>query len=396
MENKEKDENIIETEREDDRDSENYKTESDVEYDGDDDGDDDCDDVCDSDEDVYKELLSYMNGVFIENYDRDVCKFEKNLLECLTKYGINEEVANKMYIVFSTSAGILIAMNIKTILMMIYYLFYGSFIIASSLGISFTLVAFLTKLDNTEMVDFFEKDDEMKRLEFQNSNYEELFNMISLDLDKKDEEYLKQLKETENHYSVDIPFHPAKKVIMYYDFENEQFVYFTQSGDLIQNQLNALCRMYCLEKKTPELYKDSDDLKFMRETYGSPYDEIIENSSETELSNFDKSSDRKNSFENLENKDEKKEESLDKKEEQTGGWGSLFMKPKKLEEKPVVEKKEEPDKKEKNEEVTINKFIKQGLISDYEFELDKKNINKGNENASYKSFLHQMMNKKND
>ena len=185
MQNKEKDENIIETEREDDRDSENYKTESDVEYDGDDDGDDDCDDVCDSDEDVYKELLSYMNGVCIENYDRDVCKFEKNLLECLTKYGINEEVANKMYIVFSTSAGILIAMNIKTILMMIYYLFYGSFIIASSLGISFTLVAFLMKLDNTEMVDFFEKDDEMKRLEFQNSNYEELFNMISLDLDKK-------------------------------------------------------------------------------------------------------------------------------------------------------------------------------------------------------------------
>ena len=86
---------------------------------------------------------------------------------------------------------------------------------------------------------------------------------------------------------------------------------------------------------------------------------------------------------------------MDKKEEQIGGWGSLFMKPKKLEEKPVVEK-EEPDKKEKKEEVTINKFIKQGLISDYEFELDKKNINKGNENASYKSFLHQMMNKKND
>ena len=81
-----------------------------------------------------------MNGIFIDNYDRDVCKFEKNLLECLNKYGINEDVANKMYFVFSTSAGILIALNIKTILMMIYYLFYGSFIIVSSLGISFTLV----------------------------------------------------------------------------------------------------------------------------------------------------------------------------------------------------------------------------------------------------------------
>ena len=95
-------------------------------------------------------------------------------MERLNKYGINEKVANKMYLVFSTSAGILIALNIKAIMMMIYYLFYGSFILASSFGISFALVAFIVKLDNTEMVDFFEKDDELKRLEFQNSNYEEL------------------------------------------------------------------------------------------------------------------------------------------------------------------------------------------------------------------------------
>ena len=391
MENKDKDEiidkNIDEPKSDCEPDCESET--SDVKSDNE---DYDSDDVVSDDHDVYTEILSYMNGIFIDNYDTDVTKFEKNLLERLNKYGINEEVANKMYFIFITSAGFFITMNIKTIFFMFYYLLYGSFIFASSFGISFAIVGIITKLDNTDVVDFFEKDDEMKRLEFQNSNYEELFNMISLDLDKKDEEYLKQLKETENHYSVDIPFHPAKKVIMYYDFENEQFVYFTQCGDLIQNHLNAICRMYCLEKKTPELYKDSDDLKFMHETYGPPCEEIPENAYESELSNFDKFSDRKNSFENLENKDEKKEESLDKKDEQSGGgWGTLFMKPKKLEKKPIEEDKKELDKKE---EVTINKFIKQGLISDYDFDLNKKNINKGNENASYKSFLHQMMNKK--
>ena len=387
MENKEKDEIIDEhiDEHESDCESETSVVKSDnKEY--------DSDDIVSDDYDVYKEILSYMNGIFIENYDTDVSKFEKNLLERLNKYGINEEIANKMYFIFITSAGFFITLNIKAIFFMFYYLLYWSFIFASSFGISFAIVGIITKLDNTDMVDFFEKDDEMKRLEFQNSNYQELYNMISLELDKKDDEYLKQLKETENHYRVDIPFHPSKKVIMYYDFDNEHFVYFTQTGDLIQNQLNAICRMYCLEKKTPELYKDDDDLKFMRETYGPPCEEIPETASETELSNFDKSPDRKNSFENLENKDDKKED--ENKEQQTrGGWGSLFMKPKKLEEKPVVEKKEEPDKKEE-EEVSINKFIKQGLISDYDFELEKKNINKGNENTSYKSFLHQMMNKK--
>ena len=162
------------------------------------------------------------------------------------------------------------------ILMYIRYIIMFIAMIGSAVGINFVIVSYMIKQSSVddEMIDFtFEHDPEIQRLKFQNENYEELYDAyMKIDDDNQPFDDLEKLKEIEEHMMVDADALPCKKVIMYYDNEDEVFKYYTQVGDMTQTMLNAVCRQYCLKKNVVQLYNDESDWKFMVETYGSEED----------------------------------------------------------------------------------------------------------------------------
>ena len=326
-------------------------------------------------------------------------RFEEKVHDFVVSYGISDDNVPYVILIGSASVGGLVLYNIRTILAFIYYMIYWVSCIGVSFGASAVIVSFIHRIDRGTVVDFFERDDELLRLEFQNSNYEEMFELMNNESETDTEAetetesttktVLESLKEKDNHFVVDIPFHPAKKVIMYYDATEDAFLYYTKNSDLMLPHLNAICRMYCLKYKTPELYVDTDDIDFMNTTYGKT-EQDDENDADTE--DDKKSSVKKDSFveigaNNENNKDSEKNE--------TSGWSSIFARPKaKAIQETVQEKEDKEEEEEDNDSPKYIKYKKMGLISDYEF--DNSHKNSGNSNVSYKSFIHQALNMKMD
>jgi len=308
---------------------------------------------------------SYLN-LFNRELNEVIEKFEKKLHQCVESSGLSDENASRVIIVGITATSYYLTKYIVDIMIFIYYLMYWLTCVGMSVGASAIIVSYIHRIGRDDIVDFFYKDDEMLRLEFQNSNFEELYN-LTLDVEKIEDFDYDSLKEEDNYFTVNISFHPVKKVIMYYDHSEKSFNYYTQTGDLMQPYLNAICRMYCLNFNTPELYTDVDDLKYMKETFGEVIDEDASGNSVQKT----------DSFVNVEN-------SSDENEEPPRGWSALFARP-----------KPSSKKQEKKEEIpTTIKYKKKGIISDYEFDQKQKNINTGNESIDYKTFLHEALNKK--
>ena len=333
------------------------------------------------------EFLASFAPFFNTSFEEKVDALETRLKTGIKRLGVRDEDADRACIFIYTTTSTLIAWNILPILRAIYCIVFGFGCLIFSLGTSFAIVAISCRIDPQQYVDFFEMDDEMKRLEFQNSNFDKLYDLIQNDNEPKSSEYLESLSNENMYMTVDMSFHPVQNVVIYYNHKEESFDYYTQTGDLVQNQLNAICRMYCLKHETPELYVDSEDMKYMNETFGKEASGEEESSMKGKTESFvdvDKTSE--------ENEEESGQDSVPDTDE-SKGWGSIFARPKKHDQNM---KSETEQKMKKNDTMNIIKFKKVGLISDLEFDQRQKRINTGNDKVSYQSFLHQMMGKKSD
>jgi hypothetical protein len=77
-------------------------------------------------------------------------------------------------------------------------------------------------------------------------------------------EYIQTLKDKSQHLTIELPFEFNDKLIMYYDAEEEKFIYYTKTSDVIYKIANACCARYVLEKKCIPLFKDEDELEFIK------------------------------------------------------------------------------------------------------------------------------------
>jgi hypothetical protein len=173
--------------------------------------------------------------------------------------------------------------------------------------------------------------------------------------DSKFEEYsrtndLKSLKDKSNHMTIELPFENNTKMTMYYDDEEDAFIYYTERGDVIYNVLNSCCRSYVIENKCLNLYNDEDEIEFFK----SEESPLERTSSDAEIA---------------ENFDVVEEDEMQKDDNK-----SLF----KTQKNP--QKSEEKEKK--IQEKKINKFIHRGNMADYEESIkEKKEAKKVDYNA---------------
>ena len=165
-----------------------------------------------------------------------------------------------------------------------------------------------------------------------------------------DSEYLTSLKEKVNHFKTNLPFEYNDKIIFFYDSENEHFNYYTQTADVTYKVLNSVCREYLIQYKCLQLYKDDDNIKYIKK-----------------LIKKDENSDYETS--ESEEEEEKKET-----EETDEGFLSIFH-VKKKDNKKVI--------KNKNKNKRINKYIYKGNFNEYNnIYKDKANVN----DIDYNSF----------
>ena len=290
------------------------------------------------------------------------------------------------YICFLTTS------NFTTIfkLMSVLFLFF------TSGTLSFAAVAYITQSGNYLAPEDEEDDDDIKRLLFLNGNYEELYHAqkeLENKEDDQEEKDLSELKKEENYYKRKLDF-MDNEVIFFYNHENDTFSYYTRTGDLVYNYLNALTREYVLKHNCVELYTDEGDIKFMEETYGEKKEDDEEDeendkdNEEEDVENVEKENENKEkrieSFEDI-NKDN--EEVQEKQGENPGLFGGLFHFKNKNKNNDNEDKKDTVPKRKQLIEKKINKYIRLGSIHDYEYEKSKNEKNTGMENMDYKTFM---------
>ena len=139
-------------------------------------------------------------------------------------------------------------------------------ILASGVSISALIISrFIPCSSTLEGED--EMDEDLMRLEFQNSNYEEMYaQFMDASGSAVVERDLSVFKQKDYHMTVEVPFFPCKKILMYYDDESNAFLYYTQIGDVAYSILNSACRKYCMEHDLVHLYNDEGDWNFMKES----------------------------------------------------------------------------------------------------------------------------------
>ena len=205
-------------------------------------------------------------------------------------------------------------------------------------------------------------------------------NCLDPEYTMEDRNDLEQLKEKSQHMTIDLPFEKNTKLIMYYDREEEAFVYYTERGDVLYNVLNACCRQYVMEKKCVNLFKDEDDIDFFtnKEEQDETEDKVDETEEKETKPRQSRSASDQDIADNYEVLEGKGDEEEDKKEEPK----SLFKTKKTKEDKTKEEKKEEQEKNQKG----INKFIHRGNLEEYkEATREKKEAKKVDYNA-FKNF----------
>ena len=189
--------------------------------------------------------------------------------------------------------------------------------------------------------------------------------------DTKMEEYsrtstddLATLKDKSNHMTIDLPFENNKKMIMYYDDEEDAFIYFTERSDVLYNVLNSCCRSYVIENKCLNLFKDEDEIEFFKSDDDIP--EIPLKPSTTKRTSSE--AEIAETFDVVEEDEVKKDEPQKNK--------SLFKAQKKS------KRAEENENEKKVQEKEINRFIHRGNMTDYEESIkEKKEAKKVDYNA---------------
>ena len=216
--------------------------------------------------------------------------------------------------------------------------------------------------------------DELKSI-FQDESNKEEYSRTN----KKD---LEDLKVRENHLTIDLPFENNGKMVMFYDDEEEAFIYYTERGDVLYNVANTCCRKYVLDKKCVNLFQDEDDLDYFKE------DENVNEEQDKTTEKEEGEEDRTNSeqdiaenYEVVENKEESEEEQQTEKQ-------SIFKTKKQSvnrEDNTNVDNGKKGKKTPKKEK-KINKFIHRGNMQDYEESVKEKKEAKKVDYNAFKGF----------
>ena len=178
--------------------------------------------------------------------------------------------------------------------------------------------------EETETED--DQDTQFERyMAFTKEHYEDLKEAYS----QPDMQYtgnLETLKGSQCHLESELPFDYTPTIKMFYDHEAGAFHYYTKTGNIPYNVLNAVCRNYVLTFKCTNLFQD-----------------------ETEIKSY------KNSGDFVHVSEEEDEQEEETKEEEKRPSLFYFKPVKKTKEKKKVDKK-------------INKFIHKGNLLDYALE----------------------------
>lgn len=324
-----------------------------------------------TEEELLKEESLYLPSDMYENFNIfNNVQFIKPNMDDINYH----EIITMGFISFSS---IIFLKNINTI----FNILYGIQILCTGFGLSFAVYSYCdcmfdylndtqkkNKLANEEMekyLDSFEYKYDMfliKDLETMRNIYQD---DLLVDYSNNDKNFLKSLKEEKNHFEIDLPFEKNNKLIMFYDYETEQFVYYTQNSDVLYKVLNSCCRQYVLKYNCVQLYKDEIDIEYFKD--------IVVDEKEQDKTN--KKQKRTNSdqeiidnYEIVENEDTK---------EKTEKPKSIFY------------NKREKFNKDKEEVITknekiINKYIHKGNLTEYEN--TQKKTEKTAKNVDYNLF----------
>ena len=247
--------------------------------------------------------------------------------------------------------------NINTI----FNILYGIQILCTGIGVSFIIYPYCDRvfdyLNNTQKKNKQADEEIEKYLDSFEYKYD-MFLIKDIDtirdiyqedkLEKHsndDNDFLKSLKDKENHFEIELPFEKNNKLIMFYDNEVEQFNYYTQNSDVLYKVLNSCCRQYVLKHNCVQIYKDELDIEYFKETVT---EENKQDKTNEKQKRTDSDQEIMDNYEIVENDKEERE------------------KPKSL----FYNKREKFNKEKEevisNNEKIINKYIHKGNLTEYE------------------------------
>lgn len=271
--------------------------------------------------------------------------------------------------------------NINTI----FNILYGIQILCTGFGLSFVVYPYCDRvfdyLNNTKKKNKLANEEMEKYLDSFEYKYD-MFLVKDIDtirdiyqedkLEKhsnNDKNFLKSLKEENNHFEIELPFEKNNKLIMFYDDETEQFFYYTQNSDVLYKVLNSCCRQYVLKHNCVQLYKDELDIEYFKE---NEVDEKEQDKTNEKQKRTDSDQEIIDNYEIVENEDSNEND----KEEPEEPKSLFYNKREKF-------NKDKEDVITKNDKI-INKYIHKGNLTEYEN--TQKKTEKTAKNVDYNLF----------
>lgn len=267
------------------------------------------------------------------------------------------------------------------------YLFVTNFYVIAKVFLTF-VVSFFAGFSAVSYIDYFTgkgNANVMKRLaedledekkikeefdykynEFLNDKYEEFITILNDEILLKETyhndetAFIKELKNKENHYTLELPYEENNKVVMFYDYEEDAFLYYSTRSSYQYKVCNAICRNYVYDNSCVNLFVDEEEIHYLKST------QDCENKECKETKEVD--SNVNGSFDDLSNV---KTEEDTKQEEKK----SVFY----------TKKKQNNDAKDETRDYMSNKFIYKGNMSDYDLMYNKTKTEKTN-NMDYNEF----------
>lgn len=196
----------------------------------------------------------------------------------------------------------------------------------------------------------------------------------------QDENYIKRLAEKQEHLHMNLPYDKNNKIVMYYDPEEEKFMYFTQNSDILYRDLNTCCRNYVLSKKCVHLFLDDAELEYLKSQsnkldFQSNAQENPQEDAQEKQQEETKKEEIINSFETVDGEEDDDDENKDPPQRQQQ---SIFY-----------NKKEKSKQNPRNVPVEkrINSFKRGGTIEDYNLKFREKPTPKNMDYNAFKSLF---------
>ena len=203
---------------------------------------------------------------------------------------------------------------------------------------------------------------DFKYNEFLNDKYEEFIIILNDEILLKEtfhndeKSFVEGLKKKDNHYILNLPYEENNKVVMFYDYEEDAFLYYSTRSSYQYKVCNAICRNYVYDNSCVNLFVDEEEIHYLKSTQDCA---TTEERDETE----EKESNVNGSFDDLSNVNT--EEDTSKQEEKK----SVFY---------TKNKQNNDDTKDEMRDYVSNKFIHKGNMSDYDLMYNKTKAEKKN------------------